>query len=185
MQPAVELTTHWLHCHVRFISIALWKHILEQLKYNIYQKTSLSAIKYTVLIRSPYKTTESWKVLADEPFLLLPAWVAIDFFAPESCLLKALLLSPCGTLHWWMPFNTLPCFPASHYHSVELINLLTAGAVLRLLSLISNSYSIPAVFFFKQRHFCFVDSGVCLLLIIQIIANYLCNVIFDGKKIFI
>lgn len=42
---------------------------------------------------------------------------------------------------------SLPCFSASHYQSVELISLLTAGAIMRLLSLISNSYSIPAVFF--------------------------------------
>lgn len=59
---------------------------------------------------------------------------------------------------------SLPCFSTSHYQSVELICLLTAGAIVRLLSLISNSYSVPAVFF-QQRHLSFVDSDVCLTVI--------------------
>lgn len=43
---------------------------------------------------------------------------------------------------------SLLCFSASHYQSVELISFLTAGAIMRLLSLISNSYSIPCWGFF-------------------------------------
>lgn len=39
----------------------------------------------------------------------------------------------------------LLCFSASHYRSVELISFLAAGAITRLLSLIYNFYSIPAV----------------------------------------
>lgn len=58
----------------------------------------------------------SAKVLADEPFLFLLhkfqliIIIISFFFLSESCLLKAQLLSPCSTVHWWMPFNLSPMF---------------------------------------------------------------------------
>lgn len=73
------------------------------------------------------------------PFLCpLPEFQLICFVS-ESCLVEAVLLSPCGALmNAFRP--SLPCFSASHYHSVELISLLTAGAIMRPLSLVMGHF---------------------------------------------
>lgn len=61
---------------------------------------------------------------------------------------------------------SLLCFSASHYQSVELISLLTAWAIMRLLSLMIGHFQFlhySCCFFPQQRHLFSVDSVVCLM----------------------
>lgn len=88
----------------------------------------------------PHRPTKNEKVLADEPFLCLLLELQLISFASESCLFEGTAIIPLWPTALMNAFQpSLPCFPASHYQSVELIRLLTAGAIMRLLSLISSS----------------------------------------------
>lgn len=136
-----EKMQHWTQSNIQNLSI--WPN-----------STAMYSSERNVLFSSglpAHRLTKSGKVLADEPSLLPPAWVPIDFFSLFFLPLNHVFWKHCyyppvhsALMNAFQP--SLPCFLASHYQSAELISLLTAGAIMRLLSLISNSYRIPAVF---------------------------------------
>lgn len=72
--------------------------------------------------------------------------VFVDLF---SCLLQGFFGNAAIIFVWHADLMnafqpSLLCFSASHYQSGELISILAAGAIMRLLSLIYNLYRVPA-----------------------------------------